>query len=55
MTLMAAKLMLVANLSCLVMIAPPLYRTVGFHSVSVRRRPGGRQIVVRLLRQLLIF
>ena len=42
---------LVANCSCVLMIASPLCQTNGLHSVLVRCRPGGRRI---LLRQLLI-
>jgi hypothetical protein len=37
-------LILVANLSCVLMIAPPLCQTVGFHSVAFCCRAGGRQI-----------
>jgi hypothetical protein len=55
MTLMAAKLVFVADRGCVVMIAAPLYQAVGPHSVSVYSRPGGNQMPVVFLRQLLIF
>jgi len=42
--LKAVLLILVTNCSCVLMIAPSLCQTVGFHSVSVSCRPGGRQI-----------
>jgi hypothetical protein len=40
-------LILVANRSCVLMIAPPLCPTVGFHSVAFCCRAGGRQIFLR--------
>jgi hypothetical protein len=55
MTLMAAELVFVADRGCVVMIAAPLYQTAGLHSVSVCCRPGGNQMPVVFLRQLLIF
>jgi hypothetical protein len=45
---------LVANRSCVPMIAPSLCQAVGFHSVSVCCRPGGHQMLLLVLRQLLI-
>jgi hypothetical protein len=45
--LMATLLVVVANRSCVLMIAPPLCQTVGFHSVTFRCRAGGRQIFLR--------
>jgi len=41
---MAALLIVVANRSCVLMIAAPQCQTVGFHSVTFRCRAGGRQI-----------
>jgi hypothetical protein len=35
----------VTNRSCVPMIAPSLYESVGFHSASVSRRTGGRQML----------
>jgi hypothetical protein len=40
-------LILVANRSCVLMIAPPLCPTVGFHSVAFHCRAGGRQKLLR--------
>jgi hypothetical protein len=54
-TRLAGILILAVNRGCVSMIAPPLSPTVGFHSVSACCRPGGRQMLSLLLRQLLIF
>ena len=49
------RLVLVANRGCVSMFAPPLCRVVGPHFVSTCCRRGGRQMLLHLLRQLLIF
>jgi hypothetical protein len=49
-----ALLVLLTNRSCVSMIAPPLSQTVGLHFVLVCCRPGGREMLFLLLRQLLI-
>jgi hypothetical protein len=57
MTLRAAKLIFLACRGCVLMIAAPLSRCriVGLHPVSVFSRHGGREMLVLIIRQPLIF
>jgi hypothetical protein len=50
-----AAFTLLANRSCVSMIAPSLSPVVGLHFVSICCRPGGRQMLRIFHRQLLIF